>query len=143
MYYTVTAFFSSLQWWPPTLCSFLLRIVAVWSFWCSLLRWRGDADLATGQVPLLDDVQVEGLRKGGANGTTPKQRALLAGISYRYSLPNVCQGEELDGPHIDVKQFQELLISAYSSQPSCQCYFPWHYPRHLWIPPRSYHRPQG
>jgi hypothetical protein len=102
-----------------SLFHFFSRIITVWSFWYSLLRWRGDADLTAGQGQLLDDIR-GGLREGEANGTTPKRRALLVGISYKYSLSNECQWEELDGPHIDVKQFQELLIGAYPSQPSCQ-----------------------
>jgi hypothetical protein len=123
--YTVPAFFSSLQWWPPIICSLFSRFITVWSFWYSLRRWRSDADLAGGQGQLLDDVR-GGLREGEANGTALKRRALLVGISYKYSLSNECQLEELDGPHIDVNQFKELLISAYPPQPSCRRHFPWY-----------------
>jgi hypothetical protein len=78
------------------------------------------------------------------NSRTPKRRALLVGISYKYSPPDRDgrQWEELDG-HRDVERFRALLLSEHS----LPGYFAFvtalganPHPRYLQIPPRRYHR---
>jgi len=81
-----------------------------------------------------------GLCEDKANGTTPKRRALLVGISYENSSS---EWELLEGAHIDVACFRDLLISAYSSQHLAGRDFPYigPYPRNLRILPERHHHP--
>jgi hypothetical protein len=85
-------------------------------------RGARDSD-ATIREHLSDDVE-GGLREDKANleaisaTPTPKRRVLLVGISYHNSPSK--KWAPLDGPHTDIKHFRKLLISAYSSQPSCR-----------------------
>jgi hypothetical protein len=104
---------------PSTLKSFFSRSTAVWSRWSSRLRRRGGTSdpirherLPDVEGDLCEPDDAEGsLRGDKAKGTTPKRRALLVGISYRHSPSN--EWEHLDGTHVDVERFRELLISAY------------------------------
>ncbi|KAH9953158.1 caspase domain-containing protein [Russula dissimulans] len=59
---------------------------------------------------LKKDGQVDDLTK---NGATIKRRALLIGITYA----NARIWSPLEGPHEDVDQYQELLVSTYDYRP--------------------------
>jgi hypothetical protein len=54
--------------------------------------------------------------KATANGTKPRRRALIVGISYKHSPRNdsTNKWDVLEGPFTDVELFRELLIGAYS-----------------------------
>lgn len=143
---------SSHSWRPPTLKSLFSRYTAIWSRWSSRLRRGGGnpdptrrEQLTEGEICAPDDAG-GGLREDKAKGPTPKRRALLVGISYKHSPSN--EWKHLDGTHIDVERFRELLIGAYivhSSQPSCRCHFPGpnSCPRNLRILPRRHYRHEG
>ncbi|KAI9511062.1 caspase domain-containing protein [Russula earlei] len=68
------------------------RLISVWSRWWH--RWY---------------------RAGNDSTPKPKRRALLVGISYR--LRRSKKWTPLDGTHIDVKHFRELLINTYGYSP--------------------------
>lgn len=154
---------------PPVMASRILRRlfspgITVWSCLLQCFRPRPASDSdSTGGLREPDDVEkslheqddVAGiLREQGdlegspcedrENSTTPKRRALLVGITYKYS-PSDRDGrkwEELDG-HRDVERFRALLLSEYS----LRGYFAFvtalgtnPHPRYLQIPPRRHHR---
>jgi len=73
----------------------------------------GDDDSTTTRerLPDSDDIERDPCHcEGRANGARPKRRALLVGISYIHT----GVWEVLEGTHVDVKRFRQLLIGAYS-----------------------------
>jgi hypothetical protein len=61
-------------------------------------------------------VRIPDIEEGKTNGTTPKRRALLVGISYSGS----SQWPRLEGTHADVDHFQKLLTGADPSESSAR-----------------------
>jgi hypothetical protein len=61
--------------------------------------------------PLADIEEGEGESNAPYPSPPPKKRALLVGITYHDSPSPIWT--PLDGPHVNVKHFQELLIGAY------------------------------
>jgi hypothetical protein len=137
----------------PLLC-FITFLSLCWLH--SFLRQPGGNSDSAERKRLLDDVKERlreqddvktGPREDKANGTTPKRRALLVGISYEHSTFNEYTDvwEVLEGAHSDVVRVRDLLISAYSLQhlAGCLSHFPYigPYPRNLRILPGRHHYP--
>jgi hypothetical protein len=89
------------------------RLRLFFSFVLQWVRCRAGPDFTTTTTrERLPDSDKRSLRdrEGRANDATSKRRALLVGISYQ----RTGEWEVLEGTHMDVRRFRQLLISAYS-----------------------------
>ncbi|KAI0246645.1 caspase domain-containing protein [Lactifluus subvellereus] len=80
--------------------SLFTRCISLWSR-------RANSPPEFGRIPIPD------IEEGKSNGTIPKRRGLLVGISYSKSK----SWSRLVGPYDDVDKFQKLLIDTYGYSP--------------------------
>ena len=95
------------------LSSLRARSISLWSRWsqCSPPLQPAEASCSSHHERLPDIEEGEGESKAPYPSPPPKKRALLIGITYYDSTSPIWT--PLDGPHVDVKHFQELLIRAH------------------------------
>jgi len=88
------------------------RLRLFFSFVLQWVRCRAGPDFTTTTTrERLPDSDKRSLRdrEGRANDATSKRRALLVGISYQ----RTGEWEVLEGTHMDVRRFRQLLIKTY------------------------------
>jgi hypothetical protein len=100
------------------LSSLRSRCNSLWSRWFQWspppLRPAGASPSHHERLPDIEEGDGEGENKApypSPPPPPPKKRALLVGITYHDSTS--LTWTPLDGPHVDVMQFQKLLIGAY------------------------------
>ena len=96
------------------LSSLRSRCTSLWSRW---FRWSprprpAEASFHHERLPDIEQGEGERESKVPYRSPPPKKRALLVGITYRDSASPIWT--PLDGPHVDIEHFQDLLIRAYS-----------------------------
>ncbi|KAN0118331.1 Caspase domain containing protein [Russula decolorans] len=98
------------------LSSLRSRCISLWSRWsqCSPPLPPAEASCSS-HHERLPDIEEEGESKVPYPSPPPKKRALLIGITYHDSTSPLWT--PLDGPHVDVKHFQQLLIHTYGYSP--------------------------